>query len=59
MSAHLAMAPDKKDELEEVRHLAEENRKSIQRMADEIQRLKRRLERKAETSDEGLSRDEK
>jgi molecular chaperone GrpE (heat shock protein) len=53
------MGPDKKDDLEEVRRMAEENRKSIQRMAEEIQRLKRRLESKAESSDEGLTRDEK
>ena len=53
------MGPDKKDDLDEVRHLAEENRKSIQRMADEIQRLKRRLERKAEGNDTGPTLDEK
>lgn len=52
------MRPDQKDELDEVRHLAEENRKSIQRMAEEIQRLKRRLERKAERSDADPTRDE-
>jgi len=53
------MGPDKKDDLDEVRHLAEENRKSIQRIADEIQRLKRRLEQKLDGGDADPTPDEK
>jgi hypothetical protein len=38
------METQKKDDLEDVRRMARENRKSIERMNEEIKRLKRRLE---------------
>jgi hypothetical protein len=53
------MKSEKENELEEVRRLAEENRKSIQRMSQEIQRLKRRLEGDPKGRDESPIRNEK
>ena len=44
MPANPNMESNQKNEMEQVQWIAEENRKSIRRMNEEIQRLKQRLE---------------